>query len=104
MNKKIMAVIALFAVCADMEIVTSCPTAFGRATHKLSLRVIVPFLIVALIPCGAIPGTDILISLSIPAYSTFISEGAIVAMGSITVYVLLKLRCVVVPSLPLISK
>jgi len=81
----------------------SVPTVVGRASHWSPLRTSVPFVIVAVtLPLGT-PGTAIRIGLAIPAYNTFISIGATVALGSVTKYSLSNSRRITLPSLPGIS-
>ena len=75
---------------AFTDITASVPTFDGRASQISPLRVRVPFVMVAVtFPLGT-PGTAIRISLAIPAYNTFISNGATVALGSVTKYSLSK--------------
>ena len=80
------------------EITASEPTEEERAVHVLPLRTSEPLEIVALMELMGTPGAEMLIGLSIPAYSTFIIVGEMVAIGSMTVYVDLKGNLLNVPS------
>ena len=74
------------SIVAVTEIATSVPTDLGFAIQLSPERVSVPFVMVAEMALFGIPGTDMLMGLSIPAYSTFIIVADTVADGSITVY------------------
>lgn len=73
------------SISALTVMTASCPTWEGRATHVSPWRVRVPLVIDAETLALATPGTEMLMGLSMPAYSTFIIVAETVAVGSMTV-------------------